>query len=139
MEPKPPEPGRLESVQEAIFERLPVPISDPLPRALEFRRKTESWFSFPYHCLMNVEYFPHDRLVLTFSTHRVAVSGRNLRKIYQAILKQSCERVEEMDRATRMATAEEEAEIHAIDVADLRKSRAKAKPQTELKPKEPGS
>lgn len=119
MEPAPGKSGAFESVQETVFERLPVPIKDTLPRALEFRRTKDSWFSFPYHCLMGVEYFPHSRLVLSFSTHVVVVSGRNLEELYKSIRQQTAETVEEMDRATALATAEAELEVHAIAVQGL--------------------
>ncbi|MEM7408866.1 MAG: hypothetical protein AAF430_01360 [Myxococcota bacterium] len=115
MEPASQPPGPMESVDEALFERLQLPIKE-LPRQLEFRRKTESWFSFPYHCLMGVEYFPHDRIVLTFTTHRVAVVGRNLERLYRGIRQQTADTVEEMDRATALATDEAELEIHGITI-----------------------
>lgn len=120
MEPAAPRPsGLFESVEEALLKRSPVRVTDGLPRALEFRRKTRSWFSFPYHCLMNLEYHPNDRLTLTFATHKVTLEGRNLASVYEGIRAQDCARVEEMDRATRLATADDEPEIHAIEVVEL--------------------
>ncbi|MCP5057128.1 MAG: hypothetical protein GY937_10440 [bacterium] len=113
------EPRPFESVNEAVFKQSPLAISDGLPRALEFRRKAESWFSFPYHCLMNVEYHPHERLTLTFSTHKVVLTGRNLESLYDGIRSQTRGRVEEMDRATQFATDEDEPEVHEIEVAKI--------------------
>lgn len=131
--------GALESVQETVFKRTAVPVADALPRALEFRRKTKSWFSFPYHCLMNTEYHPHDRVVLTFSTHQVVLLGRNLQSVYDGIREQKHARIEEMDRATRLATAEEEPEIHTIEVEDLRRRRKEPESKGEATPEKPST
>ena len=128
-------PGAFESVNDATFRQSPIPISDGLPRSLEFRRKSESWFSFPYHCLMNVEYHPHDRLTLSFSTHRVVLKGRNLETVYEQIRAQSCARVEEMDRATQFATSEDDPEIATIEVTKP----GRVKEPTTVPKSEPGS
>lgn len=119
MEPGPEAPGRFDSVNEAVFERAPLPILDPLPRLLEFQRKAESWFGFPYHCLMNLEYEPHERIVLTFSTHEVAILGRNLKSLYDEIVSQRCPAVIEMDRATALAATPAEFEVHRITIEPL--------------------
>jgi len=111
--------GPLESVDSEIYERLPLPIKDTLPRAIEFRRKTKSWFSFPYHCLMAAEYHPHDRLTLSFSTHLVVIKGRSLEPLYERIQAQNCARVSETDRATKLQAADTDTDIEKIDVYDL--------------------
>lgn len=119
MAPGPAAAGALDSVTDAIFERAPMPVFDPLPRMLEFQRKAESWFSFPYHCLMNVEYRPHDQLVLTFSTHEVLVLGRNLKALYEDILNQRRGSIVEMDRATALAVADDGFEVRRIAIEEI--------------------
>jgi hypothetical protein len=126
MEPASKAPGPFDSVAESLFERVPLPIMDPLPRVLEFQRKTDSWFGFPYHCLMNLQYRPHDHLILTFSTHEVVVLGRNLKRLYEDVVSQKCASIVEMDRATALATSDDAFEVHRIQVEELgRAPRAK--------------
>lgn len=112
-------PGLLDSVNDVVFERAPLPILDPLPRILEFQRKSESWFGFPYHCLMNIEYQPHERLVLTFSTHEVVILGRNLKHLYDEIVSHKCACVVEMDRATALAASAADAEVNRILIEEV--------------------
>lgn len=111
--------GLFESVEESILARSPLPIADALPRAIEFQRKTESWFSFPYHCLMNIEYRPHDRITLGFSTHRVAIKGRSLEAVYEGLRTQSYERITESDRADALASVGSDAEVQSIEINEL--------------------
>ena len=98
-EPGPDRPSSLTSMNEALFERLITPITETLPRTLEFRPKTGNWFSFPYHCLTSVEYRPHSEIRLSFTSHEVRVTGRDLARIYRDICAQNCESVVETERA----------------------------------------
>ncbi|MGH0028957.1 MAG: hypothetical protein ACQGVC_04140 [Myxococcota bacterium] len=113
---QPPERGGpLGSGSDALFERLVQPMAEALPRALEFRRKAGNWFSFPYHCLMSVEYKPHSEIRLRFTTHEVRVVGRDLTGLYQDICAQRCESAAETERAEAF-DPEARAIVEAIEI-----------------------
>lgn len=117
---KPMEKGLFESVDESFGVPRPA-----LPSCIEFRRKVNSWFSFPYSYLVAVEFAvngseadttPH--VTAYFSGYAVRLFGSNLLGIYNGIRGGTLAAVAEMDQAEIMEAEETAPIVELIEIAE---------------------
>jgi len=111
--------GFFESVNSSMFPIAPVRISNGFAQSIEFRRKTESWLSFPYHTLISCEYHPHSCIEIAFPTYRVKITGRNLQRLYDEIRLQQRSAIEEDLRSDQSTLDDSAPVVEFIEVATL--------------------
>lgn len=55
---------------------------------LDLRLKTGDCSAFAYSYLISIRFDASGEMILSFSTHKVTIAGRNLREIYNHLLRQ---------------------------------------------------
>lgn len=65
------------------------------PTMVEFRKRDNDWRAYPYGQLVEVHRDGGEALVLTFGRATVKVRGKRLDELYDGLVRQSLERLEE--------------------------------------------
>ena len=77
-----------------------VALDEAGPPMVEFRGHDGRCLAVPYSRLLSIDLRPERGIVLEFPEHRIAVHGRNLRLLHEALLKHRVTFVQEGDLDT---------------------------------------